>query len=366
MSNIINQYIKRSILLNIFSIFIILISLSNIMRIIDELRNFEKKDYSIYEICFCSFLNLPKDFDLFLPISILLGGLLGLSILETRNELIIMQISGFSKLQISISVIKASIFILLFNMISNEWLLPYTQKIINIYRNNNQYNTYLFSEKNKNLWLIDKNNYISIEYILTTQHLTGINLYCFTKDKKLKKILYIEQAIYTNNHWSLHNIIELSFFNQSYIITKKKSDQQWNTTLTPNILSMITIHPRILSISKLIYCIKYFNNIGQNSNYYQLIFWNKILSPVIGIMMLITALSCSFGPFYKKKINIRLFFGSIIGFLFYIFHQLSGILSIIYNITPLIGAITPIVIILIINIIILWKHSQHNKLIKLF
>lgn len=357
MFNIITRYIQRFVLFNILIIFLILISLSNIIRIIDELRNFEKKNYSVFEVFFCTFLNLPKDFDLFLPMSILLGGLLGLSILEIRNELVIMQIFGLSKLQISISVITASIFILLFNIISNEWLLPYSQHIINMYRNDNQYNTYLFSEKNKNLWLVDNNNYIFIEYMLTIKDLIGLNLYCLNQDKKLNKILYIERATFNNNNnWSLHNIIELDFSNRSHVINKHKLYCEWNTTLTPEILSMIIIHPRVLAISKLMYCIKYFNKTGQNSNYYQLVLWNKILSPIIGIMMLITALSCSFGPFFQKKISLRLFFGSIIGFLFYILHQIVGILSITYNIIPLIGSIIPIMFILIINVIVIWKY----------
>lgn len=223
MSTIINRYIKRSILFNILIIFFILISLSYIIRIIDELRYLEKKHCSIFEIFLCSLLNLPKDFDLFCPISILLGGLLGLSILEIRNELIIMQIFGLSKIQISISVIKASILILAFNIVSNEWLLPYTQKTIEMYKHNNQYNTYLFPEKNKNLWLINNNNnYISIEHILTTQDLIGINLYYLNENKKLNKILHIKRAIYNKNKWNLYNIIELNLSNNSCVINKKK------------------------------------------------------------------------------------------------------------------------------------------------
>lgn len=356
MSTIINRYIKQSILFNVLITFLILISLSYIIRIVDELCNLEKKNCSILEIFLCAFLNLPKDFDLFCPISILLGGLLGLSVLEIRNELIIMQISGLSKLQISTSVIKASIWILLFNIVSNEWLLPYSQKIIEIYKNNNQYNTYLFPEKNKNLWLINNNNYIFIEHILTTQDLIGVNLYYLNENKKLNKILYIKRAIYNKKKWNLYNIIELNLSNNSCIINKKKILEKWDITLTPDILSSIIIHPRVLSISKLIYCIKYFQTTGQNFNYYQLIFWNKILSPIVGIIMLITALSCSFGPFYKKKINVRLFLGSIIGFLFYILNQVITTLSMAYNIIPWISSIIPITIILILNIIILWKY----------
>lgn len=357
MFNILNRYIEKSILLNISMIFLILISLSSIIKLFDGLRSLEKKNHLIFEVFFYTVFNLPKEFDLFLPISTLLGGLLSLSILETRNELIIMQIAGLNKIQIAFPVIKASIFILLFNIISNEWLLPYSQKLTYKYQEYAQYNTYLFPEKNKNLWLIDNNNLIFIKSMLTTQDLLGINLYFFTENKKLQKILYIDRATYTNQNWSVFNITELNFSENICITKKNIPHYQWNTSLTPKLLSIIIIHPRILSISNLKHCIQYFSKVGQNSKYYQLIFWDKIASPFTGVVMIITALSCGWGLFQKKKTSIKLFFGSIIGFSFYILRQIFETLSMIYNIVPIIGAIGPIVLLLIINVIILWKYA---------
>lgn len=356
MSMIFNQYIKKSILLNILIVFLIFISLSSIIKLFDELHNLEKKNYFIQDIFFCIILNLPKEFDLFLPMSTLLGGLLGLSALEIRNELIIMQIAGLSKLQISIPIIKSAIFILLFNIISNEWLLPYSQKLVYAYKDKKQFNTYLFPEKNEKLWLTGKNHFFCIKKILTTRELLGIDLYYFKKNKKLQKILYIERAQYIEQHWFLLNITELDFSQKTRILQNKIPFMVWDTTLTPKLLSIIIVHPRILSMSNLKHCIQYFNKIGQNSKYYELIFWNKIISPITGVIMIITALSCTWGPLYKKKINIKLFFGVAIGFLFYILHQICGTFSIIYNVSPIIGAISPIMLLIIVNMIIFWKY----------
>lgn len=356
MPNILNKYIKKYILLNILITFLVLISISSIIKLFDELRNLKNNNYLIFDIFFYTILNLPKEFDLFIPTATLVGGLLGLSILETRNELIIMQIAGLSKIQIAFPIITASAFILLFNIISNEWLLPYSQKLAYTYKNNKQYNTYLFSEKNKNLWLLDKKNFIYIEKVLTTQKLLGVNLYYFTENKKIHKILYIERAIYANQQWSLFNITELDFTKKIWIIKKNISYKIWNTVLTPQLLSIITIHPRLLSISNIMHCIQYFNKVGQNSKYYQLIFWDKIIAPMTGIIMISTALLYNWGPLHKTNTNVKLFFGSITGFLFYILHQICETYSMIYNISPILGAIGPIILLSTINIILLCKY----------
>lgn len=359
MHTILNRYIRKSILLNMMLIFLLLVFLSSIIRLFDELRSLERKDYSVFELFLYTFLNLPKDFELFFPVAILLGGLLGLSVLEIRNELIMMQIFGLSKAQIAISVLKASVFVLLLNVISNEWLLPYSQKIAFNHRDGIQYNTYLFPEKNKNLWLLDnKNNFVAIEYMETTKELLGLSLFYFNKDKTLEKILYAGRAVYCDKMWFLFDINELKLLDLIHLnLVKKKGFQYiWNTVLTPDILSMLIVPPRTLSMFKLVYCIKYFEKIGQNSNYYRLIFWNRVFSPVVGLLMIIIALLYSYGPFYCKKISFRLFFGSIVGFIFYIVYQVSGSLSITYNVSPLIGSITPIILLLIVNIVFLWKY----------
>ncbi|ADV33450.1 putative permease [Candidatus Blochmanniella vafra str. BVAF] len=363
MHKILDMYIKKSILSSISIVFLILISLSSIIRLIDGLRNFEKKTYSIIEIFFCTFLSLPKDFELFLPISILLGGLLGLGVLEIRNELVIMKVFGLSYFQITFSVVKVSVFILILHIMLNEWLLPGSQYMLYIYQGHKEYNSYFFPEKNKNLWIIDNNGFVCIEYMPTTNNVFGVNLYYLTKDKKIEKIIYFKDATYINKSWFVSSAIELNFSDKTHIVNRTVFHYKWNTILTPDLLSIITTNPRVLSVSKLFSCIKYFNGINQNSQYYELIFWNKILSPLTGMIMLIISLLYSFGPFSKKKIGFRLFFGSIIGFLFYVLHQFFDVFCVMHNIYPLVGSIIPVLLFIVINIVIVFYKISNFRFI---
>lgn len=157
--------------------------------------------------------------------------------------------------------------------------------------------------------------------------------------------------------WHLIDVNELNVSSEMRIFNKKIPHSEWNTALTPYKLSMMITHPNVLSISKLYHSVKYFNKVGQSSKYYQMIFWNKILSPISGSAMTIMALACTFGPLYKKKIGFRLFIGSIVGFLFYILNQIFGILGTMYSIYPIVGSILPSIIFLIISTVIIWIYS---------
>ncbi|URJ29755.1 LPS export ABC transporter permease LptG [Blochmannia endosymbiont of Camponotus sp.] len=357
MYNILNHYIRKVIISSTIVVFLVLISLSSIIRLVDELRKIEEGNYSIFEVIIYIALSLPKDFELFFPIATLLGGLLGLSVLEVHNEFIAMQVSGFSRLQIALSVIKASVPVLLCSIISNEWVVPNSEKIIHTYRDKSQYDTCLLSVKFKNLWFIDNNDFVYVERVVSCSELLGVKLYNFDEKKKLKKIFYVNRAVFISKVWHLIDVNELDISDEMCIVNNKISHSEWHAALTPYKLSMLITHPNVLSISKLYHCTKYFNKVGQSSKYYQMIFWNKISSPISGSAMTIMALACTFGPLYKKKTGFRLFIGSIVGFLFYILNQIFGTLGIIYNIPPIIGSISPSIIFLVISTIIIWIYS---------
>ncbi|WP_159714930.1 LPS export ABC transporter permease LptG [Blochmannia endosymbiont of Camponotus nipponensis] len=353
MYSVLNYYIRRVIISNITVVFLVLLSLSSIMRLVDELRKIGEGNYSVCDIVVYIILNVPKDFELFFPIATLLGGLLGLSVLEMHNEFIAMQVSGFSRLQIILSVIKASIPVLLCSFIFNEWVVPNSEKIMCAYRNQLQYDTGLFPIKIKNLWFIDNNDFVYVECVADYDELLGVKLYNFSQEKKLKKIFYIERAVFINKIWHLIDVNELDISSETCFTNKKIPHSEWHPILTPYRLSMMITHPNVLPISKLYHCVKYFDKIGQSSKYYQIIFWNKILSPISGSAMILMALACTFGPLCKKNMGVRLFVGSIVGFLFYILNQIFGILSGIYSVSPIVGSISPSIIFLIISIVII-------------
>ncbi|MCX2959456.1 MAG: LptF/LptG family permease, partial [Serratia symbiotica] len=81
----------------------------------------------------------------------LLGALLGLGQLATRSELVVMQASGFTRMQIAGSVMKIAIPLVLLTMAIGEWVAPQGDQMAHDFRAQQMYGGSLLSTKS-GLW----------------------------------------------------------------------------------------------------------------------------------------------------------------------------------------------------------------------
>lgn len=79
-------------------------------------------------------LSVPKDVQIFFPMAALLGALLGLGMLAQRSELVVMQASGFTRMQVALSVMKTAIPLVLLTMAIGEWVAPQGEQMARNYR----------------------------------------------------------------------------------------------------------------------------------------------------------------------------------------------------------------------------------------
>ncbi|VTR20551.1 Lipopolysaccharide export system permease protein lptG [Serratia fonticola] len=77
--------------------------------------------------------------------------MLGLGTLATRSELVVMQASGFTRLQIAGSVMKTAIPLVLLTMAIGEWVAPQGEQMARNYRAQQMYGGSLLSTKS-GLW----------------------------------------------------------------------------------------------------------------------------------------------------------------------------------------------------------------------
>ena len=70
-------------------------------------------------------------------------------------------------------------------------------------------------------------------------------------------------------------------------------------------------------------------------------FWRKVLQPVSIAVMMLLALSFVFGPLRSVTMGARVLSGVIFGFVFYVSDSVFGPMSLVYGISPIIGALAP-------------------------
>ncbi|WP_213977926.1 LptF/LptG family permease, partial [Serratia marcescens] len=97
MFGVLDRYIGKTIFNTIIMTLFMLVSLSGIIKFVDQLRKVGQGEYTALSAGMYTLLSVPKDIEIFFPMAALLGALLGLGQLATRSELVVMQASGFTR-----------------------------------------------------------------------------------------------------------------------------------------------------------------------------------------------------------------------------------------------------------------------------
>ncbi|WP_225639260.1 LPS export ABC transporter permease LptG [Candidatus Profftia sp. (ex Adelges kitamiensis)] len=354
MLRVLDRYIGRNIFNTIMITLFMIVSLSSIIKFIDQLRKVGQGHYSALDAGFYTLLSVPKDIEVFFPMSALLGTLLSLGILARYSELVVMQSSGYTRLQISFSVMKTTIPLVILTMIIGEWVAPAGEQAARNYRAQCIYGGSLLSTQN-GLWVKDGNDFIFIQHITGENCIQGISIYSFNDQHYLKKIVHANSAMFEGHYWKLSQVNEFNFTNITKITNLKNISGIWQTNLIPDKLCVVAMNPDSLSISGLYNYVKYLKKSRQEFARYQLKMWNKIFTPLSVAIMMLIVLSCIFGPLHNALISVIVLTGTSFGFLFYILDNILGSLCLVYGISPVIGALLPSLLFFLISIYMLFR-----------
>ncbi|MEQ4924150.1 LPS export ABC transporter permease LptG [Proteus hauseri] len=359
MFGVLDRYIGRTILQSILMTLFLLVSLSGIIKFVDQLRKVGQGDFTTLDAGVYAILNILKDVQIFFPMAALLGALLGLGALATRSELVVMQASGFTRLQIAGSVMKTAIPLVLLTVLIGEWGAPQGEQYARNYRAEKIMGNSLVST-NRGMWAKDGNQFIYINRIKSQNEMQGVSLYDFNDNRKLISVRYAASATYDSakKTWVLKQVEESNLSNEQQITGKKQVSLEWNTRLTPEKLSVVALDPDALSISGLYQYVKYLKQSGQESGNYELNFWKKIFAPISVAVMMLMALSFIFGPLRTVPMGLRVVTGIAFGFLFYIVNEVSGRLSLVYGIPAVVAALVPGILFLTLS---LWLLMRRNR-----
>ncbi|MBD9644052.1 MULTISPECIES: LPS export ABC transporter permease LptG [Pantoea] len=342
MFKVLDRYIGKTIFNTIMLTLFMLVSLSGIIKFVDQLRKTGQGAYTALDAGYYTLLSVPKDIEIFFPMAALLGALLGLGTLAQRSELVVMQASGFTRMQVALAVMKTAIPLVLLTMAVGEFVAPQGEQMARNYRAQQLYGGSLVSTQN-GLWAKDGNDFIYIERIKGDNEIDGVSIYKFSDQRRLLSVRYAASAAWNADKkvWALSQVDESDLQDAKQITGSQSLSGEWKTNLTPDKLGVVALDPDALSITGLYNYSKYLKQSGQVAGRYQLNMWSKIFQPLSVAVMMLMALSFIFGPLRSVSMGVRVVTGISFGFLFYVLDQIFGPLSLVYGLPPILGAILP-------------------------
>lgn len=342
MFSVLDRYIGKTILNHILVTLFLLVSLSGVIKFVEQLRKTGRGSYTAFDAGWFTILNVPSDLEIFFPMAALLGALLGLGMLAQRSELVVMQAAGFSRLQVAGAVMKTAIPLMLLSMLIGEYVAPKGYELAHNYRSEQTVGESLLSTQG-GLWAKDGDKFIYIQHIQDHYRLEGITFYEFNTARRLQRVSYAAKAVWqTQEHyWLLYQVDESDLRDLNRIKGSQVLSRKWVSSLTPEKLGVVALDPDALSIRGLNDYIQYLKQSGQKPERYQLNMWSKIIQPLSVAVMMIMALSFIFGPLRSVSMGLRVVTGISFGFLFYILDKILGQLSLVYGLSPFFGAVLP-------------------------
>lgn len=350
MVTLLQRYITKTILLATSVVTIIITGILFMLSVIGEMRNMGQGDYHLTQVLLYVILRLPNQLYQFSPLLVLLGSIIGLSMLTSHRELTVMRACGFSVFNIIKSVLGAAIILVLAISVLGETFSPDLSYKAEIGKENAR-NAGEAVVTTGGVWFHVNNNFIHVQQMIGRQLLKDVTRFEFDNNNELQATYFVKQLTNENNQWKMKEVVKTTFA-PNKTISEVINEAPWDIPFNLNLLNLGLIEANEMTLGKLASYTRYLKQNGLQASEYQYNYWQRVMQPLAALIMVFLAIPFVLATFSQTTTGWRIILGIIVGFTFFIINSLLGQLCIVYQIPPLIAAILPIILFAIIGVIL--------------
>lgn len=341
--SILDKYLAKQVIVMIMVVALALLGFDLFFTLVHELKMVGKGQYQLSTALAYLALTIPSRVYTLFPWSALIGTLICLGALANHSELVVMRTAGISVTRIAGSIIKAALLITVVVVFLGEGIAPFTERLAQNKK------TLAVSggqtiQTAYGLWVRQNDDFIHVLTVRGHHELLNMTRYQFSKDRKLKAIIFAERAIQDpkTGEWVLYRV-QGTEFEPNRTRTFFKEQQAIPNLLEPEILETAMIkHPERLSIAALWRTIQHRLKNELSTENYTLALWTKLLQPLVIIMMIVLAVPFVFGPLRSGSQGLRIVVGIFVAYLFNILNGLFAPIAIVYQFPPVLAVMLPI------------------------
>ncbi|WOE30675.1 MULTISPECIES: LPS export ABC transporter permease LptG [unclassified Acinetobacter] len=349
---IVAKHVTKTTALAMLGTTLVLSGLQVLFSYLGELGSLEDH-YGAWEALKYVLWNAPKYLNEILPISALIGAVLGLGTLASNSELIVMRASGISLWRIVGWVIRSALILVVFSFMLSEWVIPYTNQQA---KNVKKHRTVAELGTVQGYWSREGQRFIYIDYANAQGQLSNIEVIDLDDQYNLRSNMTAARGHFVENgRWDLNAVKQMDILTNGNATVTAYATLPLALALQPKYVHMVTVDPDELSPSQLVSITSYMQEYSQVPKTYQLAFWRKVAAPFSLIALVVIACSFIFGPLRQQSMGFRLVIALFTGLGFYYLQDFFGYASLVYAPSPFWFVFLPIVVIFMIGGYLLHK-----------
>jgi lipopolysaccharide export system permease protein len=353
----IDRYIMTQFVIGIIPALLLLLALFSFMSLANELEDVGKGGFTLPDALMVVFLTTPKRIVELLPVSTLLGGLIGLGAMANYRELIAIRTAGISKQRIAQTVAVLALFLCVFISILQFFVVPGFEHEAATLRAQTSQNAEIVAGNSRAIWTRNDKNYIRVNRVRSDRTLANIEIYTTDEQGRLTQLVEASSALYfEQENWLLIDVLE-STFKDGQVLETSQNRMPWDKLLSAEQAAALILPLEALAPHDLLKTISNMKKNQLDTHRYEVVLWQQVsLLPSLFAMALMS-LPLLLGSVRTVSASQRALSGGLIGIGFYLLQQLSGHLAGILGLNPVLLILTPPFILLILAVMAIRHHK---------
>lgn len=337
---LLTRYLAREIYGSVLLVFAALIMLFAFLDLVHELNVLGRGNYSVGYVLLFVLLTVPGHISELFPVAVLIGSIVAMVQMAANSELTIYRSSGASLGQMIKALLKIGIPLVMLSVFCSEILAPPSEKMAQRLRLKAQNAQLTLKEFRSGVWVKDERSFVNVKSVLPDASLQDVSIYTFDDNYRLSSITLAQRAMYSGDEvWHLEEVAQ-TLFERGGSVAHSRQSMDWHSALNPNLLNVLMVVPEQMSIWNLFQYIEHLRDNRQQTVRYEIVMWNKLVSPLAVFVMLLLALP--FANYHRREggIGAKVFAGIVLGLSFHFLGRLTGSLGALNAWSPFLSALT--------------------------
>ncbi|MGO3755667.1 MULTISPECIES: LPS export ABC transporter permease LptG [Psychrobacter] len=366
---VLGRYVRRNALLAIIGAVVGLWALQLIFSYLSELDSLDDS-YTMSEAIKYIFYRSPYFLEQFIPTGALLGAVVGLGLLANKSELVVMRAAGVSIYRIVGWVLQPALIFVLLALAINQFVLPHSNQLA---KEINDEDSRSLVTSVRGYWTVQPrfenaqdgstkpagSDILYIDYADVQGNIGEVKRWHLDNDGNLQTAIHAKDGQYVGRQaldsssgtpsgqyryeWQLNDMTTLSI-NQGFESSQAVfASDTLSLPFAPESVYLLTRKAEDLSLTQLYEHRQFMRGQGNRSLEHELAFWQKLLSPLSILSLVIVACSFVFGSLRTHSLGLRIVVALLFGLLFSYIQDLVGFISLATGFSPMLMVLLPII-----------------------
>jgi lipopolysaccharide export system permease protein len=343
---ILDRYFVASYLKGMVPVLFLLLTLFSFVALAEELEQVGEGTFKQLDAFLVILYTAPRRIVDLMPVTALLGGLMGLGALANHQELIAARSSGMSKARMARPVFEACLLVAALVVLMQSLVIPFTERTASELRSKALEETSLDAGGRREFWTRSGENFVHVSDVLFNRILEDVEIYRTDAQGKLGELIQARQAtILGAETWLLEDVIRTSLDGMT-ANEERLHILEWRDLLSEEQANILILPVEALAPYDLVRYITHLQANDLDTHQFRVIFWQQMSIAIAVLAMGLLSLPLLVGSTRAISASQRIVLGGIIGIVFYLLQQLTGHLAGLFSLVPSITILTPAVVLL--------------------